>query len=70
MTNALGLSTTAEGVETIAQASRLVELGCSSAQGYLYARPVEPRPHPRGLETMGIAQPGTSASCPATGSDR
>jgi diguanylate cyclase (GGDEF)-like protein len=55
MTTALGLSTVAEGVETIAQASHLVELGCSSAQGYLYARPVSPDRIPQVLEDMGIA---------------
>jgi diguanylate cyclase (GGDEF)-like protein/PAS domain S-box-containing protein len=33
----LGLALTAEGVETSAQAELLLAMGCSSAQGYLYA---------------------------------
>ena len=37
---ALGLDTVAEGVETSAQARRLVELGCDLAQGYHFGRPV------------------------------
>jgi EAL domain-containing protein (putative c-di-GMP-specific phosphodiesterase class I) len=40
MAQALGITTVAEGVETPAQADRLIGLGCDSAQGYLYSRPV------------------------------
>jgi predicted signal transduction protein with EAL and GGDEF domain len=39
MANALGIRTVAEGVETIDQASRLQNIGCDVAQGYMYARP-------------------------------
>jgi diguanylate cyclase len=39
MANALGIRTVAEGVETIDQASRLQNIGCEVAQGYMYARP-------------------------------
>ncbi|MDO8485328.1 MAG: EAL domain-containing protein [Candidatus Limnocylindrales bacterium] len=38
--SALGLSVTAEGVETTDQLDRLRALGCQQAQGYLFARPV------------------------------
>jgi len=38
----LHLSTTAEGVETPAQAAELATLGYTTAQGYLYARPLLP----------------------------
>lgn len=40
MANALGIRTIVEGVETMDQARRLQAVGCSVAQGYLYARPV------------------------------
>jgi diguanylate cyclase (GGDEF)-like protein/PAS domain S-box-containing protein len=39
LAHTLGLSVTAEGVETSAQADRLRELGCDWAQGYYFARP-------------------------------
>ncbi|WP_305783124.1 putative bifunctional diguanylate cyclase/phosphodiesterase [Symbioplanes lichenis] len=35
----LGLTTVAEGIETAAQVAELQMLGCSTAQGYLFARP-------------------------------
>jgi diguanylate cyclase len=38
----VGLSVTAEGVETAAQADRLRRLGCDLAQGWLFGRPVPP----------------------------
>jgi EAL domain-containing protein (putative c-di-GMP-specific phosphodiesterase class I) len=38
----LGLTVTAEGVETDAQASRLRRLGCDTGQGWLYSRAVSP----------------------------
>jgi len=41
LANALGLSTTAEGVETPEQLAELRTLGCERAQGHLFA---EPRP--------------------------
>lgn len=38
----LGLTVTAECVETLAQASRLRSIGCDTGQGWLYSRPVSP----------------------------
>jgi Amt family ammonium transporter len=38
--SALGLSVTAEGVETADQLERLRALGCQRAQGFLFARPM------------------------------
>ena len=38
----LGVPTTAEGVETEAQHRRLVQLGCTEFQGYLFSRPMPP----------------------------
>ena len=40
LSQALGLKTVAEGVETVEQATFLCEHGCSSLQGYLFARPL------------------------------
>jgi diguanylate cyclase (GGDEF)-like protein/PAS domain S-box-containing protein len=42
MGKALGVGIIAEGVETCAQADRLRALGCKLAQGYLFARPLDP----------------------------
>ena len=38
--NALGMATTAEGVETEALARALTELGCTHGQGFFFARPL------------------------------
>jgi predicted signal transduction protein with EAL and GGDEF domain len=40
LADTLGLTTVAEGVETALQRDCLIALGCSRAQGYLFARPV------------------------------
>jgi diguanylate cyclase (GGDEF)-like protein/PAS domain S-box-containing protein len=42
LAHALGLSVTAEAVETVTQMQRLRELGCDSAQGRLLGNPVAP----------------------------
>lgn len=39
LAHALGLTVTAEGVETRAQAERLRAIGCDSGQGWLFAKP-------------------------------
>ena len=43
MASGLGMSLTAEGVETEAQCDHLRELGCTRGQGYLFARPLPAR---------------------------
>ncbi|MGI8932325.1 MAG: putative bifunctional diguanylate cyclase/phosphodiesterase [Sphingomicrobium sp.] len=42
LADALGMSTTAEGIETVELATTLATLGCSSGQGFYYAKPLEP----------------------------
>jgi EAL domain-containing protein (putative c-di-GMP-specific phosphodiesterase class I) len=42
LATSLELDAVAEGVETPEQVSRLRSLGCASAQGYLFSRPVPP----------------------------
>ena len=40
LANSLGMSTTAEGVETEEECMRIAELGCKKIQGYLFGRPM------------------------------
>jgi diguanylate cyclase (GGDEF)-like protein len=42
LADALGMSTTAEGIETGALATALSDLGCTYGQGFYYARPLKP----------------------------
>ena len=42
LAEALGMSTTAEGIETVELATTLATLGCSSGQGFYFAHPLEP----------------------------
>ena len=41
LAQALGMQTTAEGIETNELAQTLAALGCTFGQGYIYARPLE-----------------------------
>ena len=41
LAEALNMSTTAEGIETVELATTLATLGCASGQGYYFARPLE-----------------------------
>ena len=41
LAEALGMSTTAEGVETVELATTLAALGCASGQGYYFSKPLE-----------------------------
>jgi len=41
LAQALGMQTTAEGIETNELAQTLAALGCTFGQGYIYAKPLE-----------------------------
>jgi len=41
LATSLGMDTIAEGVETVRQRKMLRDLGCTSAQGYLFSKPVD-----------------------------
>lgn len=41
MCNSMNIRVIAEGVETRAQADKLIELGCNYCQGYLFSKPIE-----------------------------
>jgi diguanylate cyclase (GGDEF)-like protein len=41
LADALGMSTTAEGIETVELATTLAALGCASGQGFYFAKPLE-----------------------------
>jgi len=42
LADSLGLEVTAEGIETNLQCEQLGKLGCTSGQGFLFAKPLEP----------------------------
>jgi EAL domain-containing protein (putative c-di-GMP-specific phosphodiesterase class I) len=42
MAEALGLTTAAEGIETVEQLAAVRALGCQLGQGFLFARPLAP----------------------------
>lgn len=65
MSAALDLDTIAEGIEEPHQAEILHQLGCSHAQGYMYARPVPPADIPGIVCQLGVV---SSAASPATAS--
>jgi diguanylate cyclase (GGDEF)-like protein/PAS domain S-box-containing protein len=53
MGHALGQKVIAEGIETAEQAARLQELDCDIAQGYYFAKPMEPEAFATLLEDRG-----------------
>ena len=40
LANSLGMTTTAEGVETVEQLTELRQQGCTDVQGFLFSKPV------------------------------
>ena len=66
LADTLGLAVVAEGVETTLQRDCLVALGCSRAQGYLFARPA-PAADAEALLGRAAARPRTLQEALATG---
>ncbi|GLW34631.1 putative bifunctional diguanylate cyclase/phosphodiesterase [Actinoplanes regularis] len=58
LAHALGITVTAEAVETRPQADRLRHLGCDTGQGYLFSRPVPPAAILPLLQSSGPAYAG------------
>jgi EAL domain-containing protein (putative c-di-GMP-specific phosphodiesterase class I) len=56
---ALGMSVVIEGVETEQQRQQLLDLGCTQAQGYLFARPMSGPDLLRWLQASALAQQKT-----------
>jgi EAL domain-containing protein (putative c-di-GMP-specific phosphodiesterase class I) len=71
MANSLGMTTTAEGVETVEQLDELRRMGCTDVQGYLFSKPLRAadarllmlRGHETASEGFGyVASPTVSAA--------
>ncbi len=69
--SSLGITTVAEGVETVAQAEMVAELGCTEVQGFLFSRPLPPTSSRRSCsrrrhlpDARSIPWPGASAPPP------
>jgi EAL domain-containing protein (putative c-di-GMP-specific phosphodiesterase class I) len=57
LAHVLGLSVTAEGVETADQRDAVQAIGCEFAQGYFYARPMPPSGIVAELAALAMAEP-------------
>ncbi len=62
--SSLGISTVAEGVETVEQLEAVASLGCTEAQGYLYSKPVPPDELPEILTQLGVTSRNVLRSIP------
>ena len=52
MAKELNMEVVAEGVETVEQAEKLKQYGCSYIQGYLYAKPMPAEEYPEFVKNM------------------
>ena len=64
MAQSLHLGTVAEGIETREHASQLLALGCSTGQGYFFAKPMPAHETNELLRTMRGAAPVTTSPTP------
>lgn len=62
MGKSLRMDVVAEGVETVAQAERLLKLGCPSAQGWYFGSPADAERTARLLVDSGVEVPGGAVS--------
>jgi EAL domain-containing protein (putative c-di-GMP-specific phosphodiesterase class I) len=62
LTRAMGIAAVAEGVETQEQAAELRRLGCHTAQGFHFCRPLPPAAFGE-LLTRHFGQPAALLSC-------
>jgi len=62
MAHNLRLHVTAEGVETHAQATELIRLGCDGLQGYLFSRPQPANELPEAEERSALLMKGVLSS--------
>jgi diguanylate cyclase (GGDEF)-like protein len=70
LANSLGITTTAEGIETQEQFDRLKDLGCTEAQGYLLSKPRPVEDIPAMLLALAKHQLSEAAPDPGRGSER
>ena len=66
LAHGLGMTCTAEGVETEDQLRLLCDMGCDVAQGYLIARPLEPSTLREWVDEWARRWPAYVAEAPAT----
>jgi EAL domain-containing protein (putative c-di-GMP-specific phosphodiesterase class I) len=58
----LGLTVTAESIETAAQLARLRRLGCDTGQGWYFSPAVPPGDIPRLVHAVPTSEPATGAT--------
>jgi len=62
LAHSVGLTVVAEGVERMAQARFLADIGCDYAQGYLYAAPCPPVEVPQRVDPTLLVAPSVAAA--------
>jgi EAL domain-containing protein (putative c-di-GMP-specific phosphodiesterase class I) len=65
LAHSVGLTAVAEGVERLAQARFLADVGCDFAQGFLYAPPRPPAEVPQRVDPMLLVAPSRPTAKPA-----